>query len=682
MRVVRADPLAEMLLGRMLAGELRLERAHEHIVHERALAAARHSRHGRHRIQRQAQVHALEVVLPRAGEHEPLWADAAARLGNRDLARTGDVFAGEWTLRHARHRPGEHQLAALLAAVRAELHHVVRRLDGVEVVLDDEHRVAAVAQAQEQLEEPVHVARVQPDGRLVQHVERVHEPRAERVGEADALRLAARERARGAVEREVVETDVAEEAHAILRLLQDVCGDLLLEWRELERVQPCRELSDWQIAHLGDVATGHLHLERFRLKLGAAAVGALLRGLILPEEDADVLLVALLLEVAQEGKDSLVAARAGVQQLVPLRHAELLEGTVHRDPFLLRELRELAAHVVVARLGPRIDRAVAQGALRIGHDQRLVVLEHRAEPVAPGAGASRRVEGEELGRGRRRGGAVVRALEPLGEAKARDGISVERRDDLLREEDDRVAIALAKRRAQRVGETAARLLSNDEPVDDDEQLLREGHVDVGDEQLVEMAHVAVEAHAHEALRAKVLDHDLVSDLGGELERRGDVEAGARGKREHRVGDRLDGVGLELAAAFGAERMADASPEEPQVVVDLGRGPNRGPRRLGGILLLDRHGGREAVDVIDGGLLHALEELARVRRQRLDVAALSFGVDRVEGERGLARAGGSRDDREGASRDLEVEAFEVVLPRAADDDLVLHAVGESKRGGTE
>ena len=45
--------------------------------------------------------------------------------------------------------------------------------------------------------------------------------------------------------------------------------------------------------------------------------------------------------------------------------------------------------------------------------------------------------------------------------------------------------------------------------------------------------------------------------------------------------------------------------------------------------------------VDVGLLHPLEELPRVGRQRLDVAALPLGVDRVEGERRLARAADAR-----------------------------------------
>ena len=121
---------------------------------------------------------------------------AAPFGGNGNLARAGEVRAGERTLGDARDRPVEHEVAALLAAPGPELDHVVGGANRFGIVLDDEHGVAAVAQAVQQAEQAVHVARMQPDRRLVEHVERVDELRAERVGEPDALRLAAGERAR------------------------------------------------------------------------------------------------------------------------------------------------------------------------------------------------------------------------------------------------------------------------------------------------------------------------------------------------------------------------------------------------------------------------------------------------------------------------------------------------------
>ena len=85
---------------------------------------------------------------------------------------------------------------------------------------------------------------------------------------------------------------------------------------------------------------------------------------------------------------------------------------------------------------------------------------------------------------------------------------------------------------------------------------------------------------------------------------------------------------------------------------------------GGRLLLDGDRGREAVDQIDVGLLHLLEKLARVGRQRLDVAALPFGVNRVEGERRLARARQPGDDRELVPRNIDVDIAKVMNAGAA------------------
>jgi len=46
-------------------------------------------------------------------------------------------------------------------------------------------------------------------------------------------------------------------------------------------------------------------------------------------------------------------------------------------------------------------------------------------------------------------------------------------------------------------------------------------------------------------------------------------------------------------------------------------------------------GLEAVDVVDVRLLHHLEELPRVSGERLDVAPLALGVDRVDRQARLA-----------------------------------------------
>ena len=87
-----------------------------------------------------------------------------------------------------------HHLAAEAPRAGTQVDHVVGRLDRVLVVLDDDDRVAEVAQPAQRGEQSLVVALVQPDAGLVQDVEHAHEPRPDLGGQPDALGLAARER--------------------------------------------------------------------------------------------------------------------------------------------------------------------------------------------------------------------------------------------------------------------------------------------------------------------------------------------------------------------------------------------------------------------------------------------------------------------------------------------------------
>ena len=148
----------------------------------------------------------------------------------------------------------------------------------------------------------------------------------------------------------------------------------------------------------------------------------------------------------------------------------------------------------------------------------------------------------------------------------------------------------------------------------------------------------------------------------------DGDAFAGRESEDALDDLLGGLAGDGAAAVGAVRRADGGVEQAEVVVDLGDGADGGARAAAGGLLLDGDGGAEAVDGVDVGALHLVEELAGVGGESFDVAALAFGVDGVEGERGFAGAGEAGDDGEGVARDADVDVLQVVLARAADRDV--------------
>src|SRR6185369_4061796 len=88
--------------------------------------------------------------------------------------------------------------------------------------------------------------------------------------------------------------------------------------------------------------------------------------------------------------------------------------------------------------------------------------------------------------------------------------------------------------------------------------------------------------------------------------------------------------------------------------------------------LDGDRGRQPLDQVDVGLLHELQELARVGRERFDVAPLSLGIESVEGERGFSGAGKAGDHYQLVARKVEADVPEIVGTGAANPDR-FHAV---------
>ena len=314
-------------------------------------------------------------------------------------------------------------------------------------------------------------------------------------------------------------------------------------------------------------------------------------------------------------------------------------------------------HVVLARrIGPRRDRALAERQPVVRHHH-LRIEEHLyAEAIAGRAGALRRVEGEQARLDLLDGEAGDRAGEARREDRALAVVGVLR---------DGEAFGEIERRLDRIGQAIAEVGAHDDAVDDDVDVVLVLLVERG--RLGDLVELAVDLDPLETLLLQLLQFLAVLALAAAHDGRHQVEPRA-------VGHRLDAIdhlrhGLALDRQAGRRRVghADAGEQQAQVVVDLGDGADRRARIARRRLLLDRDGGRQAFDRIDVGLLHQFEELAGVGRQALDVAALAFGIDRVEGERGLAGARQAGDHHQAIARQVEVDVLQIVLASAADRD---------------
>ena len=197
---------------------------------------------------------------------------------DRDRSPAGQVGAGQRGV--VRLQPGDraavHDLAAVLPRARTDVDRPVGGPDGVLVVLDDDQRVAHVAQPGQRLDQPAVVPLVQPDRRLVEHVEHADQPGPDLGGQPDPLRLAAGQRARGAVQRQVVQPDVEQEPQPGLHLLEHPPGDHGLAVVEHHAVEELRAVGHRHRRDLGDrpvalLAVGERDGQDLGLEPGALA---------------------------------------------------------------------------------------------------------------------------------------------------------------------------------------------------------------------------------------------------------------------------------------------------------------------------------------------------------------------------------------------------------------------------
>src|SRR6185312_8830166 len=137
--------------------------------------------------------------------------------------------------------------------------------------------------------------------------------------------------------------------------------------------------------------------------------------------------------------------------------------------------------------------------------------------------------------------------------------------------------------------------------------------------------------------------------------------------KHVTEDLFGRLARDLIAADGAVRYPNGGIEETQIVVNFGDGADGAAGAASGSFLVDGNRRTEAFDGVDVRPLHLIEKLARVGGECFDVAALSFGIDGVESERGLAGAAEAGDDRQTISGDSDINIAKIMLPGARNRD---------------
>ncbi len=198
---------------------------------------------------RHARIQRVHSVQRRGPDFDRAFAEH--RICRRLRAHDLRVFAREErrdermrTALHIPYRALRDHRAAVRAGARPHFDDPVGRAQHARIVVDDDHGVALRLQIAHHAEQAVHVRRVQANRRLVEHIHRAGQLAAHGARELDALPLAGRQRAAGAVEREVAEPELEQTAGGAREFTDDRLRHLAHVRRHRARhgLHPLREL--------------------------------------------------------------------------------------------------------------------------------------------------------------------------------------------------------------------------------------------------------------------------------------------------------------------------------------------------------------------------------------------------------------------------------------------------------
>ena len=293
-----------------------------------------------------------------------------------------------------------------------DIYDVVCTADSVLIVFHHQYRIAQVAQVGEGGEQSLVVALVQADGGLVKDVHHADQPRADLGCQANPLRLAPREGFGAAIEGQVVEAHIHQEAVACPQFLHDLVGDLALAPLQAKLFKIQLGLAHRHAGDTGQRALIHEHVagvaaQAGALALGAGVVGEKLREFLAHRRGIRVAIAPLhvgnnpfesvgapehVAPVVDVGKGDLLLATA-LQDHLPVFLVQLLKRRINVKAVVLRQGGKHVEVIDIAPV-PAADRALRQAGLGVQHDALRIEILAYAEAVATGAGARRVVERE------------------------------------------------------------------------------------------------------------------------------------------------------------------------------------------------------------------------------------------------------------------------------------------------
>ncbi len=594
------------------------QRRHQHLAGQRGFARTRHpSDHGEP-SSRKLRAQALQIVQMRTmqmqrGLDGP---GERARLqrpghGIAQAARGGRVGMGH----DFRQRAAGHDLPATTPRPWADVDEMVGPAHGVFIVFHHHQGVALGFEQGQRVEQDAVVPRMQADGRLVEHVAHAAQIAAELRRQPDALRLAAGERGRAAVQPQIAQAHLLHEGQARTDFAQGVAHDLGFARGEFQRAEPgCGGI---------DVACG---------QLGDGLIAQPNRQTVAVQPRA-------------------VAARAGGRS-ARLSHGRGLAAParfVSRRRFLAIGLDPggLLAGLLGIETSNQFPCAEASGAPAGGRVVgKLTRIEFAEAAPAAWTGA---LGGQQQAAHRRLGlPGFHRLLQTIERRQYQHHAFAQCQG--TPQQIAQCLLVLRPHHHIAHGEFDAVLLEAIEPRPGIGRHECAVHPQMG------VAHAA-RPHRQIGVISLALYH----------QRRQQADVLTAPVAQQLRGNGLGALRLDGDVAVGTVLRAALGIDQSQKVVRLGERAHGALAPAAAGALLDGHRGRNADDGLHIGPRRGLHELPGVGIDRLQIAPLTFGEQHVEGQGRFAGTGNAGDDRHLATRNIHIDPAQIVLTRQTDGD---------------
>ena len=247
------------------------------LADEGGFPAARDPGHAGEGIERQFEIHVLQVVAAGVlqAKEFPVARAPPGRKGDlpdsvQVVGRDGLLFQ-EFLDGTLGHDPSSFDTGA-----RSHVHDIVRCPHHVLVVFHHDDRVAQVSQLFERGNQFLVVPLVEPDTGFVQNVEYAHELGADLGRQSDSLGFTARKPGSFPVEAQIADAYVQEETETVLYFLEDFMSDFLLEFVEagFYTLDPFMEFVEAHGREFGDVLAVDTEMQGNFLKAASVAFRA------------------------------------------------------------------------------------------------------------------------------------------------------------------------------------------------------------------------------------------------------------------------------------------------------------------------------------------------------------------------------------------------------------------------